>query len=1852
MAKNTGTSKQEKFEEKISMLEHRASKFEKEVNSLVNFLDLGLTRNANGHFTYSIHGTFIALDLMILESRGRSILQYNEGSFTADESATIESRDKFCIIYILAQNYLTAFYMQFYENIECNDSQAYLHKHVHETFKKRKDIKIHDLLMDRIEVCAQMFSDARKTLDRIRDDTDQNFCHGSIFRRNPASTEWNKRMEIRGYKGESSKPTYVFKNGNDSSHINVLELFDDVLTCFDIPTPMPMPISSKSKSDYKDSRSSSNSNSKAISSKSKPDSKDSSSSSSNSNSKAISSTSKSDSKDRSSSSNSNSKAISSTSKPDSKDSRSSSNSNSKAISSTSKHDSKDSRISSKSKHDSKDSSSSSNSNSKAISSKSKHDSKDSSSSSNSNSKAISSKSKPDSKGTRRTSDSKSKSKSGLNVGKDSSEEEEFTGDIDCSEIVATNVSDPQDNVSESQDIEQAIATLSEFLSQSNLGGTFIESASSSTSLTIVSTAAEDTPIKVRQLLFGLLHENHQLKQKEFQVSIELIFRYVTYQQHFSKFFIMCESFPVAFSEGLLEQESLHDARTRTALIKASEDYLCRLASNLMDFFKQFLQLGAEMESSDLVRKIFPSVMDSQKEKYCAVLDDPAVRSMIRKVSREDQLFIELCSKRDFKTSRHYLLDNLVSKFCNSDIETLRSDESKEYIISIMRNIKYHKGLATKDNVTKITRMLEQYVDKNNPFDYRTEPLNNRQLRSSISVIDYSGMESSAISSKKSSGRSSSDAAEGDADAEGSDADAEGDAKSEDSDAEGGLSIEVSEAEGDAKSEDSDAEGGLSIEDSEAEGDAVKEESDAEGGLSIEDSEAEGDAVREESDAEGGLSIEDSEAEGDAVKEESDAEDSEAEGDAVKEDSGAGGDAKLRKRILIAENDDVDSEGEGHLPKRTKETGSLSHAVSVVAYPVMEVDTNSSLPRAEKSPATFSSPVMEVDTNSSLPRAGKSPASVPSPVMEVDTNSSLPRAENSPATFSFSSFPSPPQTNLAANSSSSPPLTTVGTPAADSSFLSTKTSPDLETSSTESFHQYYKLMLSIFGRQETTPFHQQQSIVKDSVKFVIKSVLQICAEWKIDLSADILNESDNSSSQLTLEDKAFWMQVFIDYRMPNEVSFEKMEECNGGIDPSSSHRCSSIISDTIIKKVQDGLTPNPKVADDAAISGKGSTADDQHGGVVSSSHSNGLSPNPEDADSNILNPNHKVADAAISGNGSTAVNPLDAEMQDGGDSNGLSPSPKVALLPSANADTPADIARIHRVSDRIASSQAIDENCVRVIKAKAVPIDTLSAGALSLFLYAIRTHAMTRHFFLDRPSYRQLNFAAYQRHKEFLFLFDSPEISFHFDDISHALQFPPFNGDRTLTAVINHMFPRDRGYELNLIPAISLPRRDFVEDPLLSLNKLVQNAILANVEANSAVDMSVVFMDFTTCDKKGNAAVVIGFPNRVVFKHKSVHFVYQTIGAVYKRIDEGVDKYAIRIVSRGRGRGEYFYLDYFGDFDCLVFKKQLPGGFNYQEDHDEEAFKRPVFSPQKYLQVEVEVLQNKQKLSPTFQLSLGVVDPVYSCCGQMLRAREMRILESTDWLTDEIIYAAMLKFMQTTNYDEDSDGSPVIIPPTVFGPMVGSLVKDEDATRSRKTSKRVVDELFAVAYWQCKVYWEYKNLFSRKSWFFAIVNYPDNSHWMFFAKHSGQKVYFVNDPLHDTGNVQSLVRVVDAYIDFEAESYCADFNESADVLKTLQHTTWTYLPSRCQQQNDKCNCGVLSLIAFFRSMNIVMAVPTVSAADLAAKWTCNVTVSAQSHYRSKLKAMLVENGGDSLEACIYFSQTLPQYIEEGNLQFEV
>ena len=64
---------------------------------------------------------------------------------------------------------------------------------------------------------------------------------------------------------------------------------------------------------------------------------------------------------------------------------------------------------------------------------------------------------------------------------------------------------------------------------------------------------------------------------------------------------------------------------------------------------------------------------------------------------------------------------------------------------------------------------------------------------------------------------------------------------------------------------------------------------------------------------------------------------------------------------------------------------------------------------------------------------------------------------------------------------------------------------------------------------------------------------------------------------------------------------------------------------------------------------------------------------------------------------------------------------------------------------------------------------------------------------------------------------------------------------------------------------------------------------------------------------------------------------------------------------------------------------------------------------------------------SFPLSLCRNDPVSTCSGQTLSAREMRILENTSWLlTDEIINAAMLRFMQALNFDHKNEKGPVVI----------------------------------------------------------------------------------------------------------------------------------------------------------------------------------------------------------------------------------
>jgi hypothetical protein len=623
-------------------------------------------------------------------------------------------------------------------------------------------------------------------------------------------------------------------------------------------------------------------------------------------------------------------------------------------------------------------------------------------------------------------------------------------------------------------------------------------------------------------------------------------------------------------------------------------------------------------------------------------------------------------------------------------------------------------------------------------------------------------------------------------------------------------------------------------------------------------------------------------------------------------------------------------------------------------------------------------------------------------------------------------------------------------------------------------------------------------------------------------------------------------------------------------------------------------------------------------------------------------------------------------------------PKYTVMGHADTSHDDEIVRIHKAVDRIVVVGRIDDSKVTTVNHivlseadRICSVRQLEACVLSLYLHAIRVHTMTRNFFLDKPSYSQLRDEDYKGHKDFLLLFETGDNSFDLDSVRNACAVTPYSGDRKLTAVINHFFP-SRG--LYLIPDVFFQNRE--------ASKIMTNVIVASLDQiGNVVDMSVLFIDFLPFESK-----LKDFPNRLAITHQNIVYAYQTIGAVYKSID-GLNNYAHRIVSRGRNSGDYFRHDYFYDQNYFELKESAPvcyrdkGQFNFEVGFCEYVLskEKPISmfpseikgnNTTKYrLEGVVMCLNEAQRdrdgiirapdNTNDYQLTLSRLDPVLCRSGIKVHAQEMEILETNKWLTDEIINAAMLVFMQRCKDLRSTAGSspsahddgaevandskiPVVIHQFAFIQMLESLEEappPQDTVRNAKKKKCIAKKVvnaqeFEDGYQRSKLLWDYRNLFSCSTWFFSIINYPDNTHWIFLALHSGEKFLLIHDPLHNDHNAESLSTILQHYIDKEASEHC-ELDKTVD-LGDLQWAAWRISSFKAQQQPDSCSCGVLSLIAFFRSLNLVFS--GASSDDIAASWSIPITPASKLQYRHMLKQMLLENDGE-IEAFNFFQELL-------------
>ena len=449
----------------------------------------------------------------------------------------------------------------------------------------------------------------------------------------------------------------------------------------------------------------------------------------------------------------------------------------------------------------------------------------------------------------------------------------------------------------------------------------------------------------------------------------------------------------------------------------------------------------------------------------------------------------------------------------------------------------------------------------------------------------------------------------------------------------------------------------------------------------------------------------------------------------------------------------------------------------------------------------------------------------------------------------------------------------------------------------------------------------------------------------------------------------------------------------------------------------------------------------------------------------------------------------------------------------------------------------------------------------------------------------------------------------------------------------------------------------------------------------------------------------------------VNYVYQTVGGIYKYThpDHG-DSYICRSFSRERFSGDFFLNDFCMDSLEIKQSKSTPEHLSYIEDFDfdwtsntplklsdpkskalsmfpcvmngvDRLTKTKLGMVKKKFdyvldgivmclndgQREGLVGKNDQlyrmsaatgaSLRPSYWLkiqnSMSRLDPIFDCCGQKFYSREMNILEHHKYLSDEIINASMTQFLRVGQaLDFFRRDCVVILPAFAFQGILDTLKPNDDQTgptRSQKPPEVVDLSLFSSAYEQSRELWAYENIFSHPDrWYLTILNYPDRTHWMFLVMNSGEKFFFLYDPLYRQSYSKAVLSVVEIYINAEATAF-ASSTEGVNY-ESLKYEAWqkhetTRMSS--QKQPDNYSCGVLALIAFFRATVVISEGNVKSSATITTEivkpWKCPIIPTAMIQYRKKIKQLLIEEEHDP-SGFVYFAEVLVGYIKNGGAVF--
>ena len=122
---------------------------------------------------------------------------------------------------------------------------------------------------------------------------------------------------------------------------------------------------------------------------------------------------------------------------------------------------------------------------------------------------------------------------------------------------------------------------------------------------------------------------------------------------------MCESINEDYASEKMGK-TVNKAQKKS-LVKSGDIYLTKLASYLLKILKQCRRLQDDEDAQTVLSKVFPSIGSEQTNQYHAILHDGDVRKLIRSVSKADEIFMSLVVQKNFKTTRCYLINQIMDR---------------------------------------------------------------------------------------------------------------------------------------------------------------------------------------------------------------------------------------------------------------------------------------------------------------------------------------------------------------------------------------------------------------------------------------------------------------------------------------------------------------------------------------------------------------------------------------------------------------------------------------------------------------------------------------------------------------------------------------------------------------------------------------------------------------------------------------------------------------------------------------------------------------------------------------------------------------------------------------------------------------------------------------------------------------------------------------------------------------------------------------------------------------------------------------------------------------------------------------